>query len=229
MKRKGAGSPAIPFSRISGFAALGFAALIMTSNLIAVPAGLPSTGADISDVTAFFGDRRREAAIASALTPAAWVLATVFGAGVCSVLWRSERDRGEAWSLVGLAGLLLQNATFAAVVATRLALASTTAQGPVATSTLWALHDGLFALNGTFLALALLGLSLAGRRGGLLRGWHGAWGLVAAGLLFASATLAPPAVDGAGPAALLGLAGWLMWVVWLAAYGITLLRVDPTA
>ncbi|MBO8193398.1 hypothetical protein ITI46_17275 [Streptomyces oryzae] len=218
--------PATPgFSRLGGIAAFGFAFLIVLSNVLVVPAGLPRTGAGIGEVTAFFGEEGELVGLGSALTPAAWALATLFGAGAVATMRRSERERGEAWSLLGFAGILLQNAAFAAVIAIRLAIASTTADASSATSALWALHDALFTLNGTFLALALVGLSVGGRRAGLVRPWHGALGLLSAALLFTSATLAPLVIDHAGPLGLLGLGGWLLWVVWLAAYGAVLVRV----
>jgi hypothetical protein len=178
-------------------------------------------------VDGFFRAHGDLVGLGSALTPAAWVLATLFGAGAVRVLWRSERNRGEAWALLGFAGLVLQNAVFTGVVAIRLALASTAADGIGADTSLWALHDALFTLNGTFLAIALLGLSVGGLRGGLIRPWHGRWGLVAAALLFGSAVLAPLVIDHAGPLGLLGLAGWLMWVVWLVVYGVALIRRAP--
>ncbi|MFI0735452.1 2-oxoglutarate/malate transporter [Streptomyces sp. NPDC021225] len=212
------------FSRISGIAALGFAFLIVLGNVITVPAGMPLTGADVGEVDAFFGAEGDAVAAGSVLTPAAWVLATLFGAGAVSALRRSERDRGEAWSLLGFAGLVLQNAAFAAVIALRLALVSVAGGHGGATSALWALHDALFTLNGTFLALALVGLSVGGLRAGLIRPWHGTLGLLSAALLFSSATLTPWIIDEAGPLGRLGLVGWLMWVVWLLAYGAALIR-----
>ncbi|MDQ1022040.1 VOC family protein [Streptomyces afghaniensis] len=145
------------FARISGLAALGFAFLIVAGNVVLVPAGLPRTGAGIGEVDEFFRAHGDLVGLGSALTPAAWILATLFGAGAVRVLWRSERDRGEAWALFGFAGLVLQNAVFAGVIAIRLALASTAADGIGADPGLWALHDALFTLNGTFLALALTG------------------------------------------------------------------------
>jgi hypothetical protein len=226
-KQPGAAPAAMDFARISGVAALGFALLIVAGNVVVVPAGLPRTGAGIGEVDGFFRAHGDLVGLGSALTPAAWVLATLFGAGAVRVLWRSERNRGEAWALLGFAGLVLQNAVFTGVVAIRLALASTAADGIGADTSLWALHDALFTLNGTFLAIALLGLSVGGLRGGLIRPWHGRWGLVAAALLFGSAVLAPLVIDHAGPLGLLGLAGWLMWVVWLVVYGVALIRRAP--
>jgi hypothetical protein len=214
------------FSRVGGMAALGFAALICLSNVIMVPAGLPLTGAEIGEVTEFFSTEGTAVGIGSALAPGAWILATVFGAGALVASRRSEHDRDEAWSLLGLAGLALQNVTFAGVVATRLALTSTAPHEPAATAALWALHDAMFTLNGTFLALALVGLTVGGLRSGLIRPWHGALGLLAATLQFSSATLAHWVMDNGGPIGLLGLIGWLMWVVWIIAYGITLIRQD---
>ncbi|GGO54554.1 2-oxoglutarate/malate transporter [Streptomyces lasiicapitis] len=219
---------AVGFSRIGGMAAIGFAAMITLSNVIMVPAGLPLTGAEASKVTEFFATQGTAVGIGSALAPAAWILATVFGAGALIALRRSERDRNEAWSLLGLAGLALQNVTFAGVIATRLALTSTAPHDPSATAALWALHDAVFTLNGTFLALALLGLSVGGLRTGLIRPWHGTLGLLAAALQFSSATLAHWVIDDDGAMGLLGLVGWLMWVVWTVVYGITLIRQKPT-
>ncbi|TQM83029.1 hypothetical protein FHX81_5442 [Saccharothrix saharensis] len=213
-----ANTPAGPFVRVAGFAGLGFATLIVLANVIVVPTGLPPTGADTADAVAYFSANRAVVGLTSALTPAAWVLSTVFAAGAVAALWRSDRDRGAAWSLVGFAGVLLQNGAFAGVTALRLALVDDP------TGVLWPLHDALFTLNGVFLALALLGLSLAGRHAGLIARWHAGLGLLSAALLFSSATLTPWIVRHAGPLGLLGLTGWLLWVAWIVAYSTALIR-----
>ncbi|MFF6780197.1 2-oxoglutarate/malate transporter [Streptomyces sp. NPDC012510] len=218
--------PTPGFLRLSGIAALGFAFLIVMGNVIVVPAGLPRTGAHVDSVDAFFRTEGHLVGLASMLTPAAWVLATLFGAGAVRALWRSERARHEAWSLLGFTGLILQNSAFAGVIAIRLALASTAADGTEGSAGLWALHDALFTLNGTFLALALVGLSVGGRHAGIIRPWHHVLGLLSAALLFTSATLTPLLIGRTSPLGLLGLAGWLLWVIWVVAYGIVLMRLD---
>ncbi|MFV0131856.1 2-oxoglutarate/malate transporter [Streptomyces sp. HMX87] len=219
------GTSATGFPRISGIAALGFAFLIVMGNVIVVPAGLPRAGADRDAVDAFFSTQGDLVGIGSLLTPAAWALATLFGAGAVREVWRSERAGTEAWALLGFAGIILQNAAFAGVIAIRLALASTAADGTGASVGLWALHDALFTLNGTFLALALVGLSTGGRHAGIIRPWHHLLGLASAALLFTSATLTPLVIDHTGPWGFLGLAGWLLWVVWVVTYGIVLIRL----
>lgn len=203
------------FLRVAGFAGIGFAAVIVLANVVLVPSGLPPTGAGIAEVVEFFGAHQNALAAASALMPAAWVLALVFGAGLLSAV----RRRGhEGWALVGFAGLVLQNGAFAGVAAIRLALP--TAEGAV--TALWALHDALFTLNGVFLATAMVGFSASGLSAGLIARWQAWLGFVSAALLFCSATLTPLVIDHTGPLGLLGLAGWLMWVVWLVACGAAL-------
>ncbi len=211
------------FSRIGGLAAIGFAALILGTNLVLAPAGLPLLGDPIGEVTEFFDTDSDLVRGTSALTPLVWILATLFGASVVAALWPAERARGEAWSLVGFAGLIMQNIMFAGVTATRLALTSTTGDRSASVG-IWAMNGGFFVLNGTFLALAMIGLSVGGVRGGLIRPWHAALGFTAAALQFSSAVFLPVAFDDPGAVNLLGLSGWLLWVVWLVGYGVTLIR-----
>jgi hypothetical protein len=212
--------------RVGGLAAIGFATLIVLANVILLPAGAPSTGAGLDEVLGFFGANSAVLGVASALTPAAWALATVFGAVTVAAARRSGDPGAQAWSLTGFAGIVAQNVTFLSVVALRLALTSPGARDERVAGALWTLHDAVFTLNGTFLALALVGLSIGGRRARLIRRWHRTLGLVAAGLLFASATLTPLVLAHPGPLGPLGLVGWLLWVAWLVAYGLRLLRGD---
>lgn len=215
------------FLRVGGAAGIGFAALILLLNLLVlVPAGLPSPGSSLDEAVAFFGTEPAAMDLGSMFLPAVWVLATVFGAAAVAAARDAEHARTEAWALVGFAGVLLQNLNVTTVSAVRLALAHTEAAetAPV----LWALHEALFGLNGTFLALALVGLSLSGRRAGLIPIWLAIIGFTAAALQFTSAVLTPVIMDGNDAAGLIGLTGWLLWVGWLAAYGIFLLRPRRT-
>ncbi|ADB35737.1 hypothetical protein Kfla_6745 [Kribbella flavida DSM 17836] len=209
------------FTRIGGLGAIGFAATIVVANLLVVPAGFPTPGADVAEAAAFLADHGGLVDLSSALTPIAWFCIVLFAAGAFAVLWPQERRRNEAWSVVGAAGLLLQTAVFVGVIAVRLALV----QQPDQAAALWPLQDALLTINGTFLALALTGLSVAGLRCGLIRRWHYTVGLIAATLTFGSAILTPLVIDRSGPLGLIGLAGWLLWVVWLVAYGIALWRL----
>lgn len=207
------------FQQVCGLAGVGFPATIVLVGLIVLPAGPPVPGADIGEVREFFGDGGTLLAVASTLTPLAWVFSTVFGAGVVAALWPKE-----PWSLVGFGGLIAQNVTFGGVVAIRFAFATTPGD-----ATLWAVHDALFTMNGAFLTLVLVGFSVGGRRAGLIRPWHANLGLLSAALLFASALLTPVIIDHTGPFGLVALVGWLMWVVWFATYGVVLWQHERPA
>ncbi|GGN92046.1 hypothetical protein [Nocardia rhizosphaerihabitans] len=70
----------------------------------------------------------------------------------------------------------------------------------------------------------LVGLTIAGRLGGLIPRWHALIGFLAAALQFTAVMIAPVAIDEKGPLGLIGLSGWLLWTIWFAANGIALLR-----
>lgn len=213
------------FSRLSGAAALGFVVTIVTATAILQSAGVPAVDASHDEIATFVTDHATQVGIASAIAPVAWLLLLVFGAGAAARIWRVERTRGEAWSLIGLSGLVMQNGLFAGVVAVQVALLA----GAPASDGFWDLHNALFELNKTALAVALIGYSLGGLRTATIRTWHGAVGLLGAALLITAAILTPITLGG-GPAALslIGFAGFALWLLWLIAYGLTLLR-DHTA
>ncbi|MFD5177218.1 hypothetical protein ACFWM1_15500 [Nocardia sp. NPDC058379] len=217
-------SAEVRFQRIAGVAGIVFVLVILGANLVLVPSGLPTPGTDSGAAGAFFADHRGLVAAAMAPTPLAWFCAVVFGAGVLTAVRRAERAAGTGWSLVGFAGLLLQNAAFTVIVAIRYALGLAPETGA-----LWVLHDALLALNGTFLALALVGLTLAGRLAGLVPRWHAVIGFLAAALQFTAATLVPVVIDEKGPLGMVGLSGWLLWTIWFAVYGFALLRNSSVA
>ncbi|MQA96246.1 MAG: hypothetical protein GEV11_16955 [Streptosporangiales bacterium] len=90
---------------------------------------------------------------------------------------------------------------------------------------LWALSNVLFGFNQVFLAIALLGFTVAGVGAGLIDPWHAWLGYLSAALLFVSSSASPYNTDGNNRIGLAGLIGWLGWAAWIVAYSITLLRL----
>ncbi|WP_410640355.1 hypothetical protein [Amycolatopsis sp. lyj-346] len=203
------------FTVPAGLGGLGFVLLAVVVNVIYLRARLPMPGANSGDAARAFvasGDVLKQASV---LVPATWLGTTVFAAGLLSVL-------PGPWALTGFAGVLLQNATFAVVEALRFGVAAAARDGgPVAG--LWGFSAVLFGFNQLFLAIALLGFSVAGAQAGFFAGWHVWLGYVSAALLFVSASAAPYHVDGTNRLAPIGLAGWLGWATWVVAGGVTLL------
>ncbi|MDG4784569.1 hypothetical protein O7626_01230 [Micromonospora sp. WMMD1102] len=227
------------FARLAGLSGIGFVLLLLGGNLLLLSAGFPDSSASAApgEIASAVADASAALRLTSTLLPAAWLLATIFAAGVFAALRRHDRIPGDGWAVVGLAGILMQCVAFAAVGASRLAVAAAAAHDPGAVAGLWGLHNAIFGFNQVFLATALLGLSVSGRRAGLVRRWHAAVGLSGAALLFLSATTSPYGVDGGNPFSLAGLLGWLLWLVWIVAYSLRLIRdvdrptvdTDPTA
>ncbi|WP_250006817.1 hypothetical protein [Actinoplanes sp. M2I2] len=216
------------FPRLAGIAGMGFVVVLIVANLLLTMAGFPtpSEAASLDEISTVFDAGSGSLRLASALLPMAWLLATIFAVGVWACLRRDEQARTDPWSIVGLAGVLMQSVVFASVEATRLALISAT-QHDSDVAGLWGLYTALFGFNQVFLATALLGLSLFGLRTGGTARWHAGLGLLAATLLFVTATTSPYGVGGVNPLALFGLAGWLLWLVWIVAYSIILVRSAP--
>ncbi|ADD45244.1 hypothetical protein [Stackebrandtia nassauensis] len=216
------------FLRIAGLAGIGFTLVLIVANTFLLSSGFPAPSEAVAPerLAGIFDGSERTLRVASAFLPVAWLLSSIFAAGVFAVQSGRDVRRGDAWSVLGLAGVLLQNLAFTGVEATRLAMTAVESSDTLAG--LWVLYNGFFGFNQVFLALALLGFSVSGLKGRMIARWHAAIGLAGAAALLASATTSPLAT--VNPLSLLGLIGWLLWVVWIAVYSVALLRgrLDPT-
>jgi hypothetical protein len=209
------------FNRAAGLGALGFVAIVLGVNVVLEAGSPPDAGASSTDVAAYFSTNAATVQTGSAFAALAWLLIAIFGAGAYARIAPSERERSEAWSMVGVIGIAMLNVMFGAVTATRIALAA----GDPATTTLWHLHNAFFTVNNVSLVVTLVGFSVGGVRTALLRPWHAALGLVSAALIFVSTVLGAFTAGG-GPAglSLVGFIGWLLWLAWLGTFGVLLIR-----
>ena len=118
----------VSLPRVAGLAGLGFVLALLVANVVLTSAGFPApaSGADFGTITSVFVDERDALRLASSFLPAAWLLATVFAAGVFELVRRTE----PGWAVIGLAGILMQSVAFVAVEASRLALGSAAVHDP---------------------------------------------------------------------------------------------------
>jgi hypothetical protein len=211
---------------LAGMGGIGFVLVGIAINVIYVRARLPlpMSGRSLDEVTDDFATVGDALKRPSVLAPATWLFLTVFAAGLLAVLWRDGPGTG-AWALVGFAGVLMQNVTFTCVEALRFGMASAAARDRGSVAGLWGFGNVLFGFNQLFLAMALLGFTIAGVGAGLVPAWHAWLGYVSAALLFLSSSAGPYNVDGTNRIAVVGLIGWLGWATWIVSYSIVLLRL----
>ena len=214
----------ITSQRAGGLAGIGFGVVVLTANIILGSAGQPFAGAEKPEVLEFFATSETVVRLGSAVAPLAWVCLLVFAAGVAAAARSRSVARADGWALIGVGGAAMQNSLFAGVVACQLVLANASLSEDVAWG-VWELHNALFALNATSLAVIMLSLSVAGLRTGLIRRWHGTLGLVGAAAMTTAAMTSPWAAHG-GALGMIGFAGFVIWLVWIVTYGVRLVRAE---
>jgi len=208
--------------RFGGFAGIGFILTVLPVNIILGSTGMPQAGASRSEVLGYFAEHQGTIGLVTSLAVLAWMFLAMYAAGAVAAIRQHERASGDSWSLVGLSGAVMQNAIFASVVATQATLGLATISDDVAWG-MWNLHNALFTLNAASLVIVLVSISIGGRRAGLLAGWQHKVGLTAAALLAVAALTTPVTIDG-HPVALVGLVGFLLWLVWIGSVSVALLR-----
>ena len=149
----------------------------------------------------------------------------LFLAGSFQRLSATSRE-AAFWARVGAVGLILVEVMFLARTTFELVLltkAEALAGEPALVETLWQLQSAGLIFTGLALALALLGLSRAGRLSGLLPAWQESMGLLAALGFFIAAIAATASLEGS-PIGIIGLPAFLTWLVWLALTSLRLIR-----
>ena len=215
------------FKRLSGLAGVAFVALVVVFNIAIGSTAKPGGAAAIADIAGYYTDHGGITLLVSVVAPFIWLALPLFAVGV---LITTSRTSGtlNPWGVVGVVGAIMQNAVFTGVVATDTILAArvdTLAAGPQFTQALWDVHNALFTLNGASLTLALGGFSLAVLTSGAAGRWIGGFGLVGAGLLFAGSLLSSLALAGSN-LPMIGLPGFIIWLLWIASYGVRMVRMD---
>ena len=212
------------FSFIAALGGFGFVVIAIVVNVVyhreKLP--LPTSGGNVPETLEAFAGAGPGLKWSSALAPASWVCLTIFAAGLLWEMWTTASG-ARVWALVGFAGVLMQNVSFAGVEALRLAVAESAVLARSAVPGLWALSIALFGFNQVFLAAALVGYSVTGVSDGLFPTWHAAIGFVSALLLFISASATPYRIRRPVSSGLIGLVGWLGWITWTVICSVLLL------
>lgn len=207
--------------RLAGTGGLVFVTALIIQN--ALRASAPGFGAAPGKVTAYFLHHRAAALVPLGMFPIEMLGLFAFVAGV----WAStNRNESRWWATVGGLGTASIASLFALVNIIEIAItakAQTLASSPHAVEALWAVRGAAFALDLAAIAVALIGLSRAAASTALIPGWITAAALPGAVCLLVAAVFAVAITNG-GAWFALGLVGFAVWLVFMVAASISLLR-----
>lgn len=222
------GSDSLNVDRLAGWSAIGFAVLLVIQNALR-SAGAPANDAPAGDVLAYLASAQGTLAILLALFVPG--LLALFGF-ISGLLSRARRMGIETpWSTFGLIGAILIGALFSAsnaIEAALVAMAPQLASDPTLVSFAWHLHTAIFALNFAAIGVALLGLSRVALAARLIPGPVAVLAAIGAVILFAGA-IPVTAVTSGSAWFFVAFPGFALWIVWLAATGVGLVRADPVS
>ena len=214
-------SAVVSAGRYAGIGGLVFAAALVVQNIIRAKG--PALDASPGTVSSYFLHHRAAALIPLGMFPVEMLALFAFVAGVWTAASRSEN---RWWATMGVLGAAAIASLFALdniieIVLT--AKAETLAQSPSIVETLWAVHAAAFGLDFAAVAVALIGLSRAATASGLMPARLGAAVLPGAAFLLLASVFTVALTNGA-PWLGVALVGFLLWLVFLVATSISLLR-----
>lgn len=208
-------------TRIAGIGGLAFVANVVVNN--ALRGSFPKNDASAADVAAFYAAHDGLTLVFSAIYPIGLVGIALFVAGIAS---RALSGPGRLSAVVGILGSAGVAGGFSTLLALDSAIAGHLHRGGASTDVvegLWVTHNAVFGILLGSIAVALAGLAHAAASAGLLgRAWRPV-SLVGAALLLAGAATTPAIVNGA-PTIFLGFAGFAVWVAFVVAASVRLIR-----
>jgi hypothetical protein len=207
--------------RYAGVGGLVFATALVVQNIIRAKG--PGLDASPGTVSSYFLHHRVAALIPLGMFPIEMLALFAFVAGVWTAASRSEN---RWWATMGVLGAAAIASLFALdniieIVLT--AKAEILAQSPSVVEALWAVHAAAFGLNFTAIAVALIGLSRAATASGLMPARLGVAVLPGAACLLLASVFTVALTNG-GPWLGVALVGFLLWLVFMVASSISLLR-----
>ncbi|WP_339106741.1 hypothetical protein [Roseovarius rhodophyticola] len=212
--------------RIVGAVALAYAMSMFSQNMLFGISGAPDYSDSIGLVLTYHAENRGVLAVAFGLEAVNMCLLLLLVTGLNGLVRRSGRA-GADWSRLAVVGGATLSALFALTVATHIAVvlaADGLTEPTPAFELMWHFHAAVFALALPALGVTFIGAALAAYTGGFTRTWQRLLG-VTGGSLLLLAGLGNIAIADGSPLVLLGVLGLFMWLVWVAATGLRLVRM----
>jgi len=211
--------------RLVGAAAIAFGVLWVMENVLFAVSRAPGYSTPIEDVLAYYAAGSGTIAIISGLVALYLPLLLVFVTGLHGIVER-RGGAGADWSRLAVAAGAALSAIFVLFNATQIGLALS-AHGmdeptPVF-ELIWQIHAAAFGLALPMIGTTCIGVTLATHASGLTPAWQRLLGLVGGSLLLVAGVGCFAIADGSG-LIFVGLLGFAVWLVWLLATGVRLVR-----
>ena len=215
--------------RVVGATAIALAASLLIQNVVLGGAGAPDYGAPIADVLAFHAKNRGTVAVSVGLEALNLPLLLGFLAGLHGLV-RGRSEGGATWSRLGLAAGATLSAIWAIYAVAWIGVVLAAGRGAESIPTLqlaWHMHAAGLAMALPALGTTFFGAAMATHAALLTAPWRRLLGAVGPILLIVAGSASLAIADGS-PMVFVGVGGLALWVVWLLATGIRLMRVKAT-
>lgn len=218
------------FRRVAGWAGVvAMIAFVVGSFMVPQPPAIGDSATTAAKISSFYSDHHAGLWTASLVLGLGFALIVVWAAGLWAATAGAERAAGEAWAIAGLVGVggVVILGVLSTAINDALALLDGLPGDPGTVAALYGINNAVAALTGVVAIPAVVGFSLAGARAGLMPAWLVALGLVGA---FLSAIGTPAAfVTSTTLWAFIGLAGFLVAMVWILVTAILMARASSPA
>jgi hypothetical protein len=212
-------------TRIVGVIAVAYAASMIVQNAVFAITGAPDYSDPLSAVLTYHAENGGALAVTSGLEAVNMVLLLLFVTALHGLVQRRD-GAGADWSRLAVAAGTTLSVLFALTIATHITVvlaANRLTEPTPAFELMWQLHAAVFALALPALGATFIGAALATHASGLTRPWQRLLGVVG-GSLPILAGLGNLAIAGGSPLVFVGVLGLAMWLVWLVATGLRLIR-----
>lgn len=213
-------------TRMIGAMPITLALSMVVQNVMFGVAGAPGYGDPIDTVFAWHAQNRAVVAIAVAQETLHMALLLGFLAGLQGLVGR-RGSAGADWARIAVAAGATVTAILAFYSATWIGTvlsASDGAEPSALFSLVWQVHAAAFALSLPTLGVTMIAAALATHRSQFTPPWQRILGLTGGVLLLAVGAVSLEIADGS-PLLFVGLPGLALWIVWLLATGVRLMRV----
>jgi hypothetical protein len=213
--------------RLAGAAGLLFTATVVFQNLLRGSG--PLNDASPAAVAAYYSGHHGSMALLLASFGLGFAALLTFVAGL-SARAQTDEPQGAPWARLGLIGGVLIACTFTLVNVFEVGIDAAAVSGasPAVLTVIVTLYWAAFGINLLSIGTALLGLSQAAARARLIPRWLGLAGLLGGPLLIAGG-MGSVAIANGSHWLIVGLVGFIVWLVFVITASVALLRCRPAA